>query len=370
MLSLVPPGTDAASMRRTLAGVRNVATVEGSATEGPAKRFLQLRSLASPWSYEWLVHRRRALARELERMLEVDGSDVVQFEMSHMASYGTTLRQRRGAILVLDEHGIEYDIVRQTALADAGTVRRAYSAVDYRKVQKEEHRAWSRLDGCALTSEHDRRRLLAESPTTPTVVVPNGVDLDYFQPRSGAASRDPTMVLFFGAIDHYPNTDALLYYFHDILPRLKAERRDVRTWIVGRKPPKPILARRSPGVEVIGEVDDLRPYLERASVVIAPLRIGSGTRLEILEAMAMKRAVVSTSLGAEGLSLVPGRDILTADEPRAFAAAIGRLLDDPALVDRIGSAARQVVVERYGWPASVQRLVAFYDRLLRARGAS
>ncbi len=366
VLSLVPPGVDVEETRRAMDDyAENVVTIESSASKGAAKRLLQLRSLLSPWSYEWLVHRRRALGRELERMLEENRYDVVQFELTHMAPYGTNLRQRRGAVFVLDEHNIEYDIVRQTALADVGAVRRAYSAVDWRKVQREERRAWARLDGCALTSERDRDRLLAESPDTRTVVVPNGVDLDYFQPRPEAAPRDPSMVLFFGAIDYYPNTEALLYYFRDILPRLKAARRDVQTWVVGRRPPDVILARRGPGIEITGEVEDLRPYLERASVVIAPLRIGGGTRLKILEAMAMGKAVVSTSLGAEGLDVVPGRDILIADEPGDFAVRVGRLMDDPARIERLGDAARKLVVQRYGWQASVRRLTAFYEELLR-----
>ena len=102
-------------------------------------------------------------------------------------------------------------------------------------------------------------------------------------------------------------------------------------------------------------------------MVIAPLRIGGGTRLKILEAMAMGKAVVSTSLGAEGLNVVPGRDLLIADDPRSFAAHIRHLLDNPELAERIGRAARRAVVGRYGWQASVERLLGFYDELLRAR---
>ena len=253
VLSLVRPGDDQPAARRAMAEyAERVVTVENrrSASDGAAKRLLQLRSLLSPWSYEWLVHRRRELAREFERMLDADAYDIVQFEFTHMASYGANLRRPKRPVFVLDEHNIEYDIVRQTAAADAGALRRAYSAVDWRKVQTEERRAWARLDGCALTSQHDEARLLSEAPSTRTVVVPNGVDLDYFQPRSTAEPREPASVLFFGAIDYYPNTDGLLYYFNDILPALRALEGDVKTCVVGRRPPEVITQKRSASVEI------------------------------------------------------------------------------------------------------------------------
>jgi len=123
-------------------------------------------------------------------------------------------------------------------------------------------------------------------------------------------------------------------------------------------------------VEITGAVEDVRPHLERAAVVIAPLRIGGGTRLKILEAMAMGKAVVSTSLGAEGLDVVPERDLLLADDPQSFAAQIRRLLDDPELASRIGAAARRVVAARYGWGVSVERLSAFYGEVIEARGTA
>ena len=250
---------------------------------------------------------------------------------------------------VLDEHNIEYDIVRRTAGAEASALRRAYSAIEWRKVRREERHAWSHLDGCTLTSVRDQHMLLADEPTARTAVVPNGVDLDFFRPAPASLPRETQTLLFFGAIDYYPNTDAVLFFLNDVLAQLVARYPHLRVCIVGRKPPESILSQQSLGVEVTGVVDDIRPWLDRADVVIVPLRIGGGTRLKILEAMAMGKAMVSTSLGAEGLDVVPERDLLFADDAAAFAAQIGRLLDDPALGRRIGAAARRVVEARYGW---------------------
>lgn len=194
--------------------------------------------------------------------------------------------------------------------------------------------------------------------------------LDYFRPRAEPEPREGTTLLFFGAIDYYPNTDGLLFFLREVFPLLESRVPKVRLCIVGRRPPDVIVARRGPHVEVTGAVEDVRPHLERAAVVIAPLRIGGGTRLKILEAMAMGKAVVSTSIGAAGLDVVPERDLLIADDAQSFAAQCCRLLDNPGLSDEIGAAARAAVEARYGWGASVQRLSAFYGEVLEARGAA
>jgi glycosyltransferase involved in cell wall biosynthesis len=216
-------------------------------------------------------------------------------------------------------------------------------------VRREERHAWSHLDGCTVTSVRDQEMLLSDEPTAHTAVVPNGVDLEFFRPSPGSVSHEPQTLLFFGAIDYYPNTDAMLFFLHDALPQLAARYPQLRLCIVGRKPPESILAQRSATVEVTGVVDDVRPWIDRADVVIVPLRIGGGTRLKILEAMAMGKAVVSTTLGAEGLDVVPERDLLIADDADGVVAQVGRLLDDPELGRRIGASARQFVASRYSW---------------------
>jgi glycosyltransferase involved in cell wall biosynthesis len=300
--------------------------------------------------------------------------DVVHFELAPMAAYAAacSLGRRPRPILCLDEHNIEYDIVRRTAGVEASVLRRAYSAVEWRKVRREERHAWSHLDGCTVTSVRDQDMLLADEPTAHTAVVPNGVDLEFFQPSRLShlpAPREPQTLLFFGAIDYYPNTDAMLFFLHDALPQLAARYPHLRLCIVGRKPPESIVAQRSATVEVTGVVDDVRPWIERADVVIVPLRIGGGTRLKILEAMAMGKAVVSTTLGAEGLDVVPERDLLIADDAASLVAQIGRLLDDPELGRRIGASARKLVASRYSWKAAVRTLSTFYGELLETRAA-
>jgi sugar transferase (PEP-CTERM/EpsH1 system associated) len=357
------------SVRATEAYCRRVTTVPNPSYSAShaSKRRQQLGSLFSSHSYEWLVHRQPALVSALERAMESERYDIVNFEFTHMAACRTKRSGKREPAFVLDEHNIEYDLVRQTARAGTSAVRRAYSAIDWRKLRAEEMRSWGAVDGCTLTSEHDQEMLLADAPATRTAVVSNGVDIDFFQPQDPPLPRAPDTLLFFGAIDYYPNTDGLRFFLKDVFPLLESRAPGVKLSIVGRRPPDEILAHRSPSVEVTGAVDDVRPHIERAAVVIVPLRLGSGTRLKILEAMAMGKAVVTTTLGAEGLAVVPDRDLLVADDPETFAKQIRRLLDDPELALRIGAAARRLVVSRYTWKASVERLSDFYGEVLDAR---
>lgn len=374
VLSLVDPKENQEeAIRATEEYCHRVVTVSNPTYHGGRgmKRLRQLASLGSPHSYEWSGHSERPFRAALEQML-AHPFDVVHFELAPMAAYATTCARasrRARPILCLDEHNIEYEIVRRTAAAEADPVRRVYSAIEWRKVRREERYAWTHLDGCTVTSARDQRMLLADEPAARTAVVPNGVDVDFFRPTPPVISEEPASLLFFGAIDYFPNTDAVSFFLHDVFPRLTARYPGLKLNVVGRKPPESILAQRSANVEVTGVVDDLRPWLRRADAVIVPLRIGGGTRLKILEAMACGKAVVSTTLGAEGLAVVPGRDLLIADDPESFASATGRVLDDVDLRARLGAAARELVVSEYGWKRAVETLSAFYGELLEARAS-
>ncbi len=375
VLSLVDVNEDQVeSVRETEAYCRRVLTVPNRryAAGGASKRLLQLGSLFSSHSYEWLVHHEASFEAALDQAIEAERYDVVNFEFTHMAAYraGHRGRGRLDPAFVLDEHNIEYDLLRQTARAGSDAVRRVYNAVDWRKVRSEELRTWAGLDGCTLTSERDQAMLLADAPHTRTAVVPNGVDVEFFKPPQPPPPRSPETLLFFGAIDYFPNTDGLRFFLGEVWPKLRSRVPRVKLSIVGRRPPAEIVAHRGPDVQITGAVEDVRPHLARAAVVIVPLRLGGGTRLKILEAMAMGKAVVSTTVGAEGLGVVPERDLLIADDAEGFAAQIRRLLDDPGLAASLGASARALVVERYGWQASVDRLCDFYGEVLEARAAA
>ena len=361
--ALLPPGMDGDEARRAVgAWARRVVLVPGHpGHEGRAKRWLQLRSLASRWSYEHLLHAVPALQAALDDLLRATAFDVVDVEFPFMTRLA--LRQappgRTTPRVVLDEHNVEWDLQRQVSARETGLVRRLYGAANWRKLRAEEQAAWSAYDGVTVCSSEDQARVLAAAPGARAAVIPNAVDPDVYYPRPPEPGAPADTVVFFGSQAYAPNADGILHFLDHIWPRLLAQRPAARLRIIGPGAPPAVLARRAANVEVAGFVEDLRPHLAGASAIIAPLRLGGGTRLKILEALAMGLPVVSTRLGAEGLAARDGVELLLADEPADFAAAVVRVLEDRALAARLGQSARALVERRYSWKAAAQAWEAF-----------
>jgi glycosyltransferase involved in cell wall biosynthesis len=180
--------------------------------------------------------------------------------------------------------------------------------------------------------------------------VPTGVDTEFFR-STGEVQRDPHNLVFTGSMDWLPNEDAIRYFTEKIMPQVKRTVPDVTLTVVGRNPFPGLveLSKRDPSIIVTGRVDDVRPYMERATAYVVPLRIGGGTRLKIYEAMAMKKPIISTTIGAEGLPLRDGEHLLLADTAEAFAQSIVRVLSDETLARRLGQQAASEVREKFGW---------------------
>lgn len=323
--------------------------------QGKAKRVFQLASLLSPWSWEKVLYLRPALQRTLDAHLRRYEYDAVVCEFAFMAYFRFPRGSRRPR-LVLDEHNVEYDLLRRTAEATA-IGRRVFQELNWRKLKREEVALWRRFDACALTSARDRTLVQQEAPDLPTAVVPNGVDIEEFAPAADTAVARNTL-LFFGAINYYPNTDGALYFAREMLPSLLAHDPSIQLRIVGPVGDGPVTDLRSQSVQVLGFVDDVKAEIAKAAVVVVPLRIGGGTRLKILEAMAMGKAVVSTSLGAEGLDVEHDKDILIADTPADFVRQVQTALASPELRRRLGREARKTAEERYSWPSCAAKMEA------------
>jgi polysaccharide biosynthesis protein PslH len=376
LLTLVDPDDDPSEgLKATSEYCRRVVTVASRRTNasGARKRLAQLGSLLSRHSHGWLAHGGPTFSDALRAMLREERFDVVCVEFAQTMAALPARMGDPGArpVLCLDEHNIEFEIERRTARTTRDPVRRAYSAIDWRKLRADERRAWTAVDGCTLTSRRDEEKLLAELPAVPTAVVPNGVDLEHFRPTANPVGSDRPRLLFFGAIDYHPNTDGLLFFLKEIWPDVSRRNPRARLDIVGRRPPPAIESFRSPSVDVVGAVEDVRPWIGRASVVVVPLRIGGGTRLKVLEAMGMGKAIVSTTIGVEGLDVEHERDVLVADDAAEFSRSVGRVIAQPSLAARLGQVARSRVEAAYGWRASVDRLDAFHAELLaQRRGAA
>jgi polysaccharide biosynthesis protein PslH len=328
------------------------------------KRLLQARSLLSMHSFEHLlVARRVEFLSRLQQLVDNGNFDIVQVEFVQMAALRFQLPAGRRFRTVLDEHNIEFDIVKRTASAEVSAARRLYSAVDWRKLKREEVSAWRWFDGVSVTSERDAAILTQLSPSTPVTVVPNGVDIELFRPPTNEPDSDS--LLFFGAMNYYPNRDGLDYFLEQVFPLILAKRPGTKLRVVGPAPDS-VKSLQGPNIEVTGFVDAVEPYIDRATAVIVPLRLGGGTRLKIVEAMAMAKPIVSTRVGAEGIDVVDGESALLADDPQSFAAHVESVLADRALAKRLGAAARKLAEDRYSWPALVLGLERFYEHVLRA----
>ena len=208
-------------------------------------------------------------------------------------------------------------------------------------------------------SEVDRTEVERSAPGLPTSVVPNGVDAEWFAPSPAAS--DPDAMVFTGVMDWLPNVDGITFFVTHVLPRIRRVIPRAELTVVGRDP-SPSLVRRltGDGVRFTGTVEDVRPHVARARLVVVPLRIGGGTRLKILEAWAMEKAVLSTSIGAEGLPAVDGENIALADTADQMAERAVELLTDGQLVKRLGAAGRTIVEERFTWNRIADRLLDAY----------
>jgi sugar transferase (PEP-CTERM/EpsH1 system associated) len=252
---------------------------------------------------------------------------------------------------VLFTHNVEAEIWRRHVENAANPVARALLQTQWKRMLRFEREALARFDVVLAVSDSDRdtfTRLYPGAVRRPVHVVPTGVDTTYFTPRRGEERR--ARLVFTGSMDWLPNEDAMTHFVRDILPRIRQAEPEASLAIVGRAP-TPAVRRLAgvAGVEVTGAVDDVRPHVAAADVYVVPLRIGGGTRLKIFEAMAMGKAVVSTSIGAEGLPVTAGRDLSIADTPERFAEAVVHLIRDVESRRRIERAARSLVVERYDW---------------------
>ena len=333
------------------------------------KRFQQLRSLVSLRSFERLRVTVPALQQALDKLLRARRYDIVNLEFTFLGSYN--FRQappgEMPPALVVDSHNIDYDLARQYARSESRAWRRIYYEANWRKLRREELGTYAGADGVYLCSKADQQRMLDEVPEARTVVIPNAADVDYYKPRADDPRPDGRTVVFFGLLSYLPNVDGVHHFIEKMWPRIREANPDARCKIIGGSPPQSLQALAGPGVELTGFVPDLRPHLAESAVVVVPLRLGGGTRLKIVEAMAMGKAIVSSSLGAEGIEAVPGRDLLIEDDASTFADAVNLLLSDPEQAASIGQAARKLAVDRYAWRAAAGSLVEFYRQILADR---
>ena len=253
---------------------------------------------------------------------------------------------------VIFEHNVEYVIRKRHWEKETHPVKKWLLNAEWRKARDAEAQVCRTFDHVIAVSEDDQYLFEKDFNVRNVTALPTGVDVDFFSPTSAnGTQRKPGNLVFVGSMDWYPNEEGADWFLKEVYPLIRSRAANASVTLVGRNPSERLraLAASDPSVEITGTVPDVRPYLARAEAVIVPLRIGGGTRIKIFEAMAMERALISTTLGAEGLPVASGEDCILADEPAQFAHAVVTVLTDSEQRNRLARAARAKVVSRYTW---------------------
>ena len=304
--------------------------------------------------------------REQPDIVEVEGIELAQYLFQVADGRGGA----RSPLLVYDDHNAEYVLQQRAFETDARQPKRwipaSYSFVQWKRLQGYERRACEAADRVVAVSETDAGVLRRLVPGLEPAVVPNGVDMAFcaeaVAPLAKGAGPGEGDLVFTAKMDFRPNVDAVQWFAQGILPLVRREAPETRFWVVG-KDPHPRLApmAEDPAIVITGWVEDVRPYIAGAGVYVIPLRMGGGTRLKVLEAMAMGKAIVSTTVGSEGFDVVSDRELVMADTPSEFAAAVLALLRDPERRQRLGQVAQDFAGSGYDWPIVVPMLERVYE---------
>lgn len=282
-------------------------------------------------------------------------------------NHADTLQYAAGALerAVVDTHNLLFEFYARSARRGASVLERALHAREARLLRRYERQAFARAARVLVCSTKERDSLRALDPAIDARVVPNGADCEHFRPAPWNPAENPPDLAFVGDMAYGPNDDGARFFVREVMPLLRPKVPGVRFVAVGKNPRPALLrlAEEHPDVIVTGFVEDVRQHVWRARACVVPLRYGGGTRLKVLEAMAMGMPTVSTSLGAEGIDHRPGVDLWIADEPAEIARALEQLLGDARLYQRLREESRRTALERYDWRVVGRALLEAYAGL-------
>ena len=306
-----------------------------------------VQNLTSPLPYAMSKYRSSLMRKEISSRAAHGKFDVI---VCDFLTPSINLPEPIDCATVLFQHNVEAMIWKRHSEVQKHPLKAAYLREQWRKTFANERETCQRVDWVAAVSREDAEVMREDYNVRAIGDVPTGVDTEYFRPRP-ENRHEPYSLVFTGSMDWLPNDDAIRYFIEEIMPRVRQSIPNVRITVVGRNPYPRLLewSRQDPSVVVTGRVEDVRPYIESAAAYVVPMRIGGGTRLKIYEAMAMAKPVISTTIGAEGLPVQNGTDLLLADTPEAFAETVIRVLNNPAFAQQIGSHGAATVRKNFGW---------------------
>lgn len=365
VLTTHQPGEDPAEVARQLPLCARVVSFPFAAPKAGGVRFAAAlaRSWLSPSPVDLLKWRVPVLRAEAERILRNGAVDLCVADFLHAVS---NVPLNSSVPVVLFAHNVEHMIWKRLAENERRLWRRALLEVEWRKLRRSERHACVGSRMVIAVSETDAASLAESAPAAELRSIPTGVDTAYF--NADGTPEGKAHLVFSGAMDWFPNEDAILFFTAEILPLIREEVPEATVTVVGRNPSARLRkAAADAGVRITGTVDDVRSFIDEANVYVVPLRIGGGTRLKIFEALSMGKAVVSTSVGAEGLPLTEGQHYLRADAPEDFSHAVVSLLRDPHRRKALGNAGRGLVRARYSWERVAREFEATCEEALLKR---
>lgn len=291
--------------------------------------------------------------------------DRENFDLVHCewTPYTENIRHLIGKLpTVLSAHNVESQIWERYYRAENNPIKKIYIYLQWRKLVRYEAEAAKLYSVVSTVSELDREVFVGKYGCDQAMVVPNGVDENYFSPVRSVVM--PGSMVFTGSMDWRPNQDGFRYFVEEIFPLIRKRQPQATFTVVGRKPPHWLttIAEQADGVTVTGTVDDVRPYISRRALYVVPLRVGGGSRLKILEALSMSKVVLSTTVGAEGLMLEDGKHILLRNTPQQFADTACAVLSDPGSFACLGPEGRKLIIEKYTWDSIAKTMSEVWER--------
>ena len=305
------------------------------------------------------IYKSHELTAKIRNLINRIDFDIIQIEDSHMGIYLDMIPKEIHPKTLLTFHDVNFRKYDRLTQVETKNTRKARIWLHSHMMRRWEPFYAEKFGRCIAMSDSDRCLLQAANPKLKIDVIPNGVDTNLYQPLS--YSETTPVLIFVGNMAYRPNIDAVTYFCFSIYPRIKTEFPQVEFWIVGKNPSSEVIRLSGNGVRVTGQVDDLVPYYSRSAISVVPLRAGGGTRLKILEAMALGRPVVTTLIGCEGLDVINGKHLLIAESPKQFAEHTLQLLRNKQTWLSITQQARDLVVNRYDWDVIAQNLEQLFE---------
>jgi len=325
--------------------------------------FSLLLNFASHYPYIVTSHYSILYAEKIQETLAKFCPDIVIAEWSPYARYFTDFT---GPKKIINTHNIETRIWERYYKNESNQFKKFYIKIQLDKLIKFEEIMLTWADAITAVTDNESDEFRNINGNIPVETIDNGVDIEYFKSKSDSNKLrlEGHRLVFTGSMDWRPNQDAVIYFIKEIFPQVKMKIPEIKFYVVGRNPPEHIVRLGDEhNVFITGTVDDIRPYIEQSDVYVVPLRIGGGSRLKILEAMSMEKIVLSTSIGAEGLEVEEGKNILIADNSNDFASRISSLLNGEMDTEKIILSARELVESRYSWSHIAQKYDNFLNRL-------